>query len=487
MKTSKLKMLLIIILCFILVFTGCSKAESKKDSSSPVKESSVPGTAKDDDSSSSGERSGSSAVEPIMSPDSPVSSSSASDSGSSEYKVGADALLSESKFSLSDASAGTDGVTADAFSSKTDSDYGETEPMEPIDIYEPIRPDNEQISAGLLTAGEWNDNKNFDFLKKLLSDGQNYPYENFFTSWNLSPFNRLVIECSSGEVKVTGAKVSVLDQNGNPIWQGVTDYEGTVYAYYALLDPDMMPAQVKVNYDSSEQTYTVSKDDLLETSVIKINLEEYIPKTKTLDLMFTVDTTGSMGDEIFYLQKELENVIKRVQEDSSNIPTRLSVNFYRDHGDSYVVRPYEFSSDINSQLAYLNKEYATGGGDFEEALEEALESSIKEHAWNEDSIKLLFLVLDAPPHKTDAIKQSLIDTLQKASEMGIRIIPVASSGIDKDTEFLLRAFAMTTGGTYTFLTDDSGIGGSHLEPTVGEYTVEHLNDLLVRIIEEYIG
>ena len=46
---------------------------------------------------------------------------------------------------------------------------------------------------------------------------------------------------------------------------------------------------------------------------------------------------------------------------------------------------------------------------------------------------------------------------------------------------------MTTGGTYTFLTDDSGIGGSHLEPTVGDYEVEHLNDMLVRIIEDYIG
>ena len=189
----------------------------------------------------------------------------------------------------------------------------------------------------------------------------------------------------------------------------------------------------------------------------------------------------------FVLQKELENVIKRVQTDSSNIPVRLSVNFYRDITDEYVVRPYDFSTDINSQLAYLNKEYASGGGDYEEAVEQALASCVNDHDWNEDSIKLMFLVLDAPPHNTSEIKESLINTLTKASEMGIRIIPVASSGIDKDTEFLLRAFAMTTGGTYTFLTDDSGVGLSHIEPTVGKYEVEHLNDLLVRIIEEYIG
>lgn len=229
------------------------------------------------------------------------------------------------------------------------------------------------------------------------------------------------------------------------------------------------------------------KDDLRDNSVAYVEFDSIQSVTKTLDLMFTVDTTGSMGDEIYYLQEELQDVIKRVQNDTANIPVRLSVNFYRDLNDEYVVRPYEFSTNINEQLAYLNKEYATGGGDFEEAVETALANSVNDHSWDENSIKLMFLVLDAPPHNTEENRQILMDTITKASEMGIRIIPVASSGIDKDTEFLLRAFAMATGGTYTFLTDDSGVGGSHLEPTVGEYQVEQLNDLLVRLIEQYIG
>ena len=44
-----------------------------------------------------------------------------------------------------------------------------------------------------------------------------------------------------------------------------------------------------------------------------------------------------------------------------------------------------------------------------------------------------------------------------------------------------------TGGTYTFLTDDSGVGNSHLEPTVGDYEVEYLNDCNIRITSEYCG
>ena len=406
---------------------------------------------------------------------------------------GSRAYMAESKVAAGEAVPGSFDGAYDVYDSTIIGDY--EIPVKPIDddiIWDPEEPLPTvapviQPKAGLLTAGEWNDNKNFDFIKKLLADGQNFQYKDFFTAWDLTPFNRLSIKCMAGQDAVTGANVTVLDANGNPIWKGVTDHEGMCYAYYGLLDADMMPATVTVSSNGEEKTYQVDSADLIDTSVITIDLSEKNTAAKKLDLMFTIDTTGSMGDEIFYLQKELEDVIRRVQTDCDNIPVRLSVNFYRDMEDDYIVRPYEFTSDINSALSLLNKEYADGGGDYEEAVELALQSSIFDHSWDSDSIKLMFLVLDAPPHNTDAIKESLIKSIQKASEMGIRIIPVASSGVDKNTEFLLRAFAMTTGGTYTFLTNDSGIGGDHIEPTIGEYTVEQLNDLLVRIIEEYIG
>ena len=51
---------------------------------------------------------------------------------------------------------------------------------------------------------------------------------------------------------------------------------------------------------------------------------------------------------------------------------------------------------------------------------------------------------------------------------------------------MCRQFAILTGGTYVFLTNDSGVGGEHLEATVGSYQVEHLNTLIVRLITKYI-
>ena len=46
--------------------------------------------------------------------------------------------------------------------------------------------------------------------------------------------------------------------------------------------------------------------------------------------------------------------------------------------------------------------------------------------------------------------------------------------------------ALATNGTYTFLTDDSGIGNPHIKPTTDEWEVEFLNDLLVRLINQYV-
>jgi hypothetical protein len=395
--------------------------------------------------------------------------------------------------------AGSDGSTGIGeygdYGDYGDFDYGDwdddseiwiTDPVEPIIIDDPYEPPY-QISSGLLTAGEWNDNKNFWFIRDLLANGQNYNYSDFFKKWGLSPFTRIVVKCTAAGEPAEGARVTVTCATNGAIYEGVTDHNGMCYVYYSVIDRDASPTHVSVSYGGDTQVSDITASQLTGEQNVEIAFEKRDQKTKKLDLMFTIDTTGSMSDEIRYLQKELENVIIRVKDDCGNIPVRLSVNFYRDHGDAYVVKPYEFTTDIDSALADLAREYADGGGDYEEAVELALESSIYDHDWDDDSIKLMFMVLDAPPHNTASIRESLHESIMAASKKGIRIIPVASSGVDKDTEFLLRAFAMTTGGTYTFLTDDSGIGGSHLEPTVGDYEVEHLNDMLVRIIEEYIG
>ncbi len=320
--------------------------------------------------------------------------------------------------------------------------------------------------AGQLTAGEWDDNEHFDFLRNLLN---NKEYSALFSDRGFSNFQRM--------------KVSIINKNGEPvsnekveiyvkdrlIYTGRTDNRGLLYAFYSL--EKYVDEECYAMIDNKK--YTVQN----ELNIV-IDKER---KNRPLDLIFVIDTTGSMADEMNYLQAELNYVIQEVKPNDM----RISVNFYKDVGDEYITLNNPFIESVLDSINLIKNERASGGGDFEEAVETALKEAISNHNWREDSDKLLFLVLDAPCHNTDTNRQIIMEQIKKANELGIKIIPVASSGIDKGTEMFLRALSFSTSGTYVFLTDDSGIGNSHIEPTIGDYQMEYLNQLLIKIIKKF--
>ncbi|MBE6903997.1 MAG: VWA domain-containing protein [Ruminococcaceae bacterium] len=334
-----------------------------------------------------------------------------------------------------------------------------------------------EITAGTLTAGQWNDNLNFDFFKALL---QKEEWNKMMTQWNINPTLRYAVDTG-----VKNAKVVLYDEQGSAIWKAVTDAKGKAYLFYDVFSKSNTKPQKIIAYSSDESvSYTINGNE--ENNEIKLDLKAQNEKTKKLDLMLTIDTTGSMGDELEYLKKELQSVVSAVASQNSELQIRLSVNFYRDTQDIYVVRAFPFTEDINKAVKNLNAQFSGGGGDTPEAVDEALADSIFGHEWEKESVKIMFLVLDAPAHyERKEVRESLAKSIKEASSMGIRIIPIASSGVDENTEFSLRCLSTLTGGTYTFLTNHSGIGNDHLEPTIGQYNVEKLNELMTKIINEY--
>ncbi len=335
-------------------------------------------------------------------------------------------------------------------------------------------------TAGLLTAGEWKDLENLDFWTTLLNRNDWY---SLMEKRDLYPrsIKPVLVTNENGE-PCYNAVVELLDGAGQPLYAARTDVSGYAYLFYGIDKQEQSPASVRV---CGKVTAPLSE------GVTTVVIDRKTVEVQALDLMFMIDTTGSMSDELAYLQKEVEDVVLRVAAASDGVLSiRVSVNFYRDKGDRYVVRPFAFTENLNEVVTTLAAQDANGGGDTPEAVHLALDNAIREHDWREDAVKLMIFVLDAPPHyesEIQGINRHIRDLLIEASLEGIRIIPVASSGVDTDTEFLLRSYAAMTGGTYVFLTDHSGIGNSHLEPTIGQYEVEALNECLIRIISEYCG
>jgi hypothetical protein len=159
--------------------------------------------------------------------------------------------------------------------------------------------------------------------------------------------------------------------------------------------------------------------------------------------------------------------------------------FYRDRGDEYLSRHIDFQTDLLKVLNFIKLQRAGGGGDMPEAVDVALQTALDSLHWSETArSRILFLVLDAPPH--DEAKEKMFQLIQKAAAKGIRVVPVVCSGADKSTEFIMRSIALATNGTYVFLTDDSGVGLPHIKPTTDAFNVEFLNSLLERVIKQMV-
>lgn len=279
--------------------------------------------------------------------------------------------------------------------------------------------------------------------------------------------------------------VTALD-NDTILWKAQSNFEGKAELWPFFYSNEQKNITIVVNAPDGKELYKKKIQPNLRK--LNITIDRTAEKIRDLDVLFMVDATGSMGDEINYLKSELDDIIGRLN-NNQQLNTRTALVFYRDHGDEYLIRDFGFDQNLSSVKQNLSKQDARGGGDFEEAVDEAMDNSINQQHWTKStaSAKIMFMILDAPPHYNAEKVKSLQQSVKEAAAKGIILIPVVASGIDKNTEFLMRFMAMGTNGTYVFITDDSGIGNSHLKPTVGNYQVEHLNNLLNRLIQKYAG
>ena len=372
--------------------------------------------------------------------------------------------------------------------------YGDADPDAPgkdpeegdKDKPEPVRP-----AAGSITACAWDDNAYYDYYRTLFEQGKvdedgikgpngrffNYPGED----WHLDTSKRLVVTVTTGETPVAGAKVMGKNADGETVGIAVTDARGIAYLYLSDDAAEIMATSgeaVASAQPAGDGTVTVSLGD---NTALKQNI---------LQLMFVVDVTGSMGDELNYLQKEIEYVINAVAKNDSDTTIQLALLFYRDDGDTEKFAYHDFvdvtdETNLRNMQNKLATQQATGGGDYPEAVDEALEMAVSKQWYDGTATKLIFHVLDAPPHQKEVNRDRYGAAVKSAVEKGIRICPILASGSGLLCEYLTRQTAALTGGRFIYVTNHSGIGNAHYDPDIPNAVVEYLNAMLVRLILGY--
>jgi Mg-chelatase subunit ChlD len=122
--------------------------------------------------------------------------------------------------------------------------------------------------------------------------------------------------------------------------------------------------------------------------------------TKRVEVVFVLDTTGSMGGLIAAAKEKIWSIASTLAQAQQAPEISMGLVAYRDRGDAYVTRVVDLDKDLDSMYAKLMDFQADGGGDGPEAVNAALDDAINKMSWsqNADTYKVVFLVGDAPPH-----------------------------------------------------------------------------------------
>ena len=155
-----------------------------------------------------------------------------------------------------------------------------------------------------------------------------------------------------------------------------------------------------------------------------------------VDVVFAIDTTGSMKDDLLSLKTRwIPTLINQAKEFGS---LRVGLVFYRDYFDDYSykglpVKIFDFTDDIDEVSANLNKITIRGneGGDVPEAVYEALYASLTYFEWRPNADRNIILIGDAEPHPfpkgTKKISESDVMELAKSKDVKINTIIVPNT------------------------------------------------------------
>lgn len=304
--------------------------------------------------------------------------------------------------------------------------------------------------------------------------------------------------------------VQVWDSAGQPVhdavvrisagqqffFEGRTDAGGRLLFHPRALDPQDQ------QWQASRFDVVASKGQATQRAAFERYSQEHwtvtlpgapVATRASLDLLFLIDATGSMGDEIDKLKASMGDIADQIAALPERPDVRYGLVAYRDRGDEFVVRAYDFTPDLGAFQRTLAEVRAGGGGDEPESLNEALHRSLNDLRWRrDDTVRLTLLVADAPPHLDYGEPYSYDRDMIDAVRRGIKLFPVGASGLNEQGEYIFRQLAQFTGGKFVFLTyaqagNPASGPGTETGHDVANYSVATLDRLVVRLVREELA
>ena len=180
---------------------------------------------------------------------------------------------------------------------------------------------------------------------------------------------------------------------------------------------------------------------------------------KTLEMVFVIDTTGSMGGLIEGAKQKVWSIINDVMQQKNRPRVKVGLVAYRDNGDAYVTQITTISEDLDKVYSTLMDFRAEGGGDGPENVRRALADGLEKVGWakqNSNTAQILFLVGDAPPHDDYVQEPDVLVTTAKAINQNI-VVNTIQCGSETETRSVWQKIALRGEGKFFAIAQDGGV------------------------------
>lgn len=341
-----------------------------------------------------------------------------------------------------------------------------------------------------LKAGYSDDNEQFNYFVDFLAKFASTPH------YELLVGERVIVKVTDSAGKpVANAKVTVRDGAGKSLASGQSYADGSFYLYpleYEKGGTDIKKYKVAVDSPAGKAELLVDRNGPRSVE-IKLGGKRTAPAAVPMDMLFILDTTGSMGEEIERLRATIEIIYNNLVAVTPKPAIRFGMVLYKDRGDSYVTRKVPFTADLDSFQASLELVSAGGGGDYPEDLQAALKDAIQGMDWNPAALKLSFVVTDASPQLYPDETFTYADAARAAKAKGIKIYTVGAGGMGVDGEYPLRQLSQYTAARYIFLTYGEkgeaagGATGSVSHHTGDNFVTDKLEAIVIRFAKEELS
>jgi hypothetical protein len=265
---------------------------------------------------------------------------------------------------------------------------------------------NGGAQAGTLTAGSFDDNLNFEVFQDFIGEVQQSDAAGDFP--NLSLGQRVIVTVKDQQgTAIPDARVVVTAEGQQaPLLDQTTGTDGRVL-FLTGLDGGSGVTSFALSVTPPGSADAVADVRDLNDPQWDVTLATAGAPVGKLDLAFVMDATGSMSDELEYLKTEVRSIAQSVSGLFPQVAQRYALIVYRDEGDVYVVRSFDFTASLDEFTTNLEDQSADAGGDWPEAVHLALEAADQLSWADSDTARVMFWIADAPPH-TEFAERTLV-------------------------------------------------------------------------------